>query len=271
MSFSSKVKEELAAVDDAGRHCWLAELAAITGACGRLQFEQGSAVCLELHTENGAAARKCFTLLRKTFNIEKMETSAVQSVAVGKSSGRIMRITGREQAAAIAQAIKAVPAADSAASFSISGLVAQNTCCKRAFIRGAFLAAGSVSDPEKAYHFEVVYSERGRAEQLKDIINSFSMDAKIILRKRYYVVYVKEGAQIVDLLNIMGAHISLMNFENIRILKEMRNSINRQVNCEAANIHKTVRAASRQIDDIIYIRDNMGFDGLAEGLEETAR
>ncbi len=271
MSFSSKVKEELAAVSDAGRHCRLAELAAITAACGRFWFERGGAVCLELHTENRAAARKCFTLLKKTFNIEAAETSAGQSAAVGKNSGRVLRLCGREQASAVAQAIKAAPAAGPAADFSVSGLVAQNTCCKRAFIRGAFLASGSVSDPEKAYHFEVVYSGRERAEQLRDIINSFSMDAKIILRKRNHVVYVKEGAQIVDLLNIMGAHVSLMDFENVRILKEMRNSINRQVNCEAANISKTVRAAGRQIDDIIYIRDNLGFDGLAEGLEETAR
>ena len=105
---------------------------------------------------------------------------------------------------------------------------------------------------------------------MRDMINSFSMEAKVIVRKKYFVVYVKEGSQIADLLNIMGAHVALMDFENIRILKEMRNSINRQVNCDAANINKTVRASAKQIDDIIYIRDSIGFSKLTKGLEEIA-
>ena len=85
------------------------------------------------------------------------------------------------------------------------------------------------------------------------------------------MVYIKEGSQIVDLLNVMEAHVALMKLENVRILKEMRNQVNRQVNCEAANINKTVTAASKQIDDIIYIRDNVGFGNLAEGLREIAK
>lgn len=150
-------------------------------------------------------------------------------------------------------------------------LIVQKVCCKRAFIRGAFLTSGSISDPEKTYHFEIVLSEYDKAIQLQEIIHSFSIDAKIVLRKKYYVVYIKEGSQIVDMLNIMEAHVSLMNLENVRILKEMRNSINRQVNCEAANINKTVTASSKQIDDIIYIQENIGFGDLAEGLEEIAK
>jgi DNA-binding protein WhiA len=153
----------------------------------------------------------------------------------------------------------------------VNNLVIQNTCCKRAFIRGAFLAAGSISDPEKTYHFEIVTVAKPKAKQLQDIINSFDIDAKIVIRKRYFVVYVKEGSQIVDLLNIMEAHVSLMNLENVRILKEMRNSINRKVNCETANIGKTVMAASKQMDDIKYIRDTIGLSDLTEGLEDVAR
>ena len=89
-------------------------------------------------------------------------------------------------------------------------------------------------------------------------------------RKKYNVVYVKEGSQIVDFLNVIGAHIALMNFENIRILKEVRNSVNRQVNCETANISKTVNAAAKQIEDIKYIECNMGFSQLSDGLREVA-
>ena len=110
-----------------------------------------------------------------------------------------------------------------------------------------------------------------KAEQLQAIINTFDIDAKIVQRKKYYVVYIKEGAQIVEILNVMEAHVALMNLENVRILKEMRNSVNRQVNCETANINKTVNAAVKQIEDIQYIQSTIGFDSLSEGLEDVAR
>lgn len=253
MSFSGKVKEELENVTGFARHCQMAEAAAIIAACGRVIFKENRIESINVLTENAIVTRKYFTLLQKAFNID--------------NAGRFCP---REIGAALK--IEQVSAGEPAGEdFRIGQLVMQNTCCKRAYIRGAFLAAGSISDPEKAYHFEVVFSDRAKAEQLKNIINTFSVDAKVILRKRYYVVYVKEGSQISDLLNIMGAHVSLMEFENVRIVKEMRNSINRQVNCETANISKTVQAAAKQIDDIIYIKDNLGFDRLEEGLEEVAR
>ena len=127
-----------------------------------------------------------------------------------------------------------------------------------------------MSDPEKSYHLEFVCSHPESAEQLKELIQGFEVDAKIVIRKKYYVVYLKEGAGIVDLLNIMEAHISLMNFENYRIVKEVRNSINRKVNCETANITKTVNASSKQIEDILLIRERYGFQNLPDNLKETA-
>ena len=108
------------------------------------------------------------------------------------------------------------------------------------------------------------------AEQVKELLCSFETDAKIVQRKKVYVVYVKEGSQIVDILNIMEAHVSLMELENVRILKEMRNTVNRKVNCETANINKTVSAAVKQVEDITYLRDTIGFEKLSEGLEEIA-
>jgi len=143
-------------------------------------------------------------------------------------------------------------------------------CCKRAFIRGAFLASGSISDPEKGYHFEIVCSDEQKAEQLRELIRSFEIDAKIVMRKKSYVVYVKEGAQIVDMLAVMEANVALMNLENIRIVKEMRNTVNRKVNCETANINKTVNAAVKQTEDIRLIQEKMGFHNLNEGLAEIA-
>lgn len=152
----------------------------------------------------------------------------------------------------------------------VGNLVVQQVCCRRSFLRGAFLATGSISDPEKSYHFEIVCATMAKAEQLRAIMATFDIEAKIIRRKRYFVVYIKEGSQIVDILNVMEAHVALMNLENVRILKEMRNSVNRRVNCETANINKTVSAAVKQVEDITYIRDTVGFGKLAEGLEEIA-
>lgn len=153
----------------------------------------------------------------------------------------------------------------------IHNVVVQNVCCKRAFIRGAFLSAGSISDPEKFYHFEITCASMRKAKQLQGLMASFDIEARIVLRKRYFVVYVKEGSQIAELLQIMEAPVALMELENIRIVKEMRNSVNRQVNCEAANINKTVSAAVKQMEDIRYIQDTIGLESLPENLQEMAR
>lgn len=153
---------------------------------------------------------------------------------------------------------------------TVNGILLQQNCCRRAYIRGAFLAAGSISDPKKSYHFEIVCKDIPQAMQAQEIINSFGMDAKIVERKKHQVVYLKEGAQIVDILNVMEAHIALMNLENVRILKEMRNSVNRKVNCETANISKTVNAAVKQLEDIEYIREHAGLDSLPDNLKEMA-
>ncbi len=150
---------------------------------------------------------------------------------------------------------------------AVDPLIVQQTCCKREhFLRGAFQASGSMSDPKKSYHFEIVCSTEEMGKQVCTLMQSFSMDAKTVLRKKSYVVYLKEGSQIVDILNIMEAHVSLMELENVRILKEMRNTVNRKVNCETANINKTVSAAVKQVEDITYLKETIGFENLPEGL-----
>lgn len=146
----------------------------------------------------------------------------------------------------------------------------QKNCCIRAYIRGAFLAAGSITDPEKGYHFEIVATSEEKAQQLISKLEVFDIEAKSIERKGHMVVYIKEGAQIVDVLNVMEAHNALMDLENVRILKEVRNSVNRQVNCETANINKTVNAAVKQIEDIQFIQAQIGLDELPLQLKEAA-
>ena len=183
-----------------------------------------------------------------------------------------MAVTHHEDAMRVLQAVKLI---DTYGEIEENLSLAQNVvlmqnCCKRAFIRGAFLAAGSISDPEKFYHFEIACATEAKAKQIQGLILSMGIEAKIVLRKKYFVVYIKEGSQIVDILNVMEAPVALMELENIRILKEMRGSVNRQVNCETANINKTVSAAVKQMEDIIYIRDTAGFDSLPDNLREIA-
>ncbi|MGN0334762.1 MAG: DNA-binding protein WhiA [Lachnospiraceae bacterium] len=150
------------------------------------------------------------------------------------------------------------------------GLKIHSEAERRSFIREAFIQSGSISDPEKFYHLEVVFAEQTKAEKFRCALEEFFLKAKIVERKGSYVVYLKEGAQIADMLRVMEASSSLMEFENIRILKEMRNSINRQVNCEAANMGKTISAAVKQIEDINFLKTTVGFDELTESLAETA-
>lgn len=270
MSFSSRVKEELSRQMSQARHCRIAELAAMVSCCGHgFQSDRGE-ICLRIQTENITVARKCFTLLHKTFNINT-DISVKRNAYLKKNRIYTLWIRDGAEARLVMQALKLKEAPDAGGELLAESLIVQQPCCRRAFIRGAFLASGSISDPEKFYHLEMVASSQMKAEQLRDIVNTFAMEAKIVTRKKYFVVYLKEGNQIVDLLNIMEAYVSLMELENVRILKEMRNSINRQVNCETANIHKTVSAAVSQIEAIEYIRDTIGLDGLPEGLEEIAR
>ena len=272
MSFSSNVKDELSRQMPGARHCQIAETAAILSLCGRVKISASGRFWIEIHTENVAVARKYFTLLKKTFNI-RTDVSIRSGMNHGRSRTYIVAVREHEEALKVLQAVKLINTqGEIGENLSlIRNVVLQNACCRRAFIRGAFLAAGSISAPEKFYHFEIVCPTEPKAEQLKKIIATFDIEAKIVPRKRYYVVYIKEGSQIVDILNVMEAPVSLMELENIRIVKEMRGSVNRQVNCETANINKTVSAAVKQIEDIRFIQSVAGLSGLPESLQEMAR
>ena len=271
MSFSSSVKDELSRQMPGARHCQIAETAAILSLCGRVKISASDHFWIEIHTENVAVARKYFTLLKKTFNI-RTDVSIRSGINPGRSRTYIVAVREHEEALKVLQAVKLINSqGEIGENLSlIRNVVLQNACCRRAFIRGAFLAAGSISAPEKFYHFEIVCPTEPKAEQLKNIIATFDIEAKIVPRKKYYVVYIKEGSQIVDILNVMEAPVSLVELENIRIVKEMRGSVNRQVNCETANINKTVSAAVKQMEDIRYIQATIGLDGLPDNLREMA-
>ena len=271
MSFSSKVKEELSKDCNNPRHCCIAETAAIISMCGKVIFDEKDRVRIEIHTENVTVARKYFTLLKKTYNINT-DISIRHSSSLNKNRSYVLSVNDDEAARKILMTCRLMkPFGVIEEDFSISdSLIIQRECCKRAFIRGAFLAAGSVSDPVKTYHFEIVCLSEAKAKQLQMIMETFNINARVIKRRKYFVVYVKDSSQVVDLLNIMGAYNALMDMENVRIVKDMRNNVNRKVNCETANINKTVSAAVKQIEDIRFIQMSSAFDELPESLQEMA-
>ena len=271
MSFSSKVKEDLSKECNSPRHCCIAETAAIISMCGKVIFYEKDHVRIEIHTENVTVARKYFTLLKKTYNINT-DISIRHSSSLNKNRSYVLSVNDDETARKILMTCRLMkPFGVIEEDFSISdSLIIQRECCKRAFIRGAFLAAGSVSDPVKTYHFEIVCLSEAKAKQLQMIMETFNINARVIKRRKYFVVYVKDSSQVVDLLNIMGAYNALMDMENVRIVKDMRNNVNRKVNCETANINKTVSAAVKQIEDIRFIQMSSAFDELPESLQEMA-
>ena len=252
MSFAKDVKDELFKHTGTSRHCQLAELAALITYSGADINREPGEKGLILELDNGPVAGKCFTLLVKTFNIFK-NMDAERCL-----SGSTLTVSDPEGIRMLRQAL-------------LSDVLLQKSCCMRAYLRGAFLAAGSVSDPEKSYHFEIVCRNKEHAEVLKDILKHFDINAKDIIRKDHNVVYLKDGALIVEALNVMEAHVALMDFENSRILKEMRNSLNRRVNCETANIGKTVTASVKQTEDIRTVMGMPEFKSLPFGIRQIAQ
>ncbi|NLG05506.1 MAG: DNA-binding protein WhiA [Clostridia bacterium] len=272
MSFSGTVKAELAKVNCQTRHCQIAELAAMLCSCGRIEADAQGDYYLEIQTENPIIARKAFTTIKKTFNIYT-DVSVRMHVKQQTSRVYLIRIINQNDVIRILKAMKYLNEKKEVLVEKgyVHPVIVQKACCKKAFIRTMFLSAGSISDPEKSYHFEIVCSDCEKAELIKDMINFFLLDAKIVKRKKYHVVYIKEGAQIVELLGLMGAHIALMDLENMRIVKEVRNSVNRRVNCETANIGKTVSAAVKQLEDIQYLIDIGEFKNLPIILRDIAQ
>lgn len=286
MSFSADVKSEIGRHNNHSRHCKIAELLAMVLATGEVELADGQTKLI-MRPETNVVGDKICRLIDELFDRK------IESVRHAK----YIEILGAEMTDQLLQTIKLsdyvdfleadwldeeelMEIEDDITFVSTRGVSLQNCqfpkqviqkdCCKKAFVRGIFLATGSVNDPNKAYHFEIVVHNREMAEAVRQVVNSFSLDAKIVKRKKYYVVYLKEGSMIVDILNVMEAHISLMDMENVRILKDMRNDINRRVNCETANIKKTVNAARRQIEDIEYIERTKGLKYLNDSLRVVA-
>ena len=226
---------------------------------------------IRVKTETQPTAEKIKKLLWKTFKVD-VDISTRENAYSKVGRTYTLLVGDHQQALKILQATKLINENNEIGeNFSITNnIVIMKDCCKRAFIRGAFMAAGSISDPNKSYHFEIKCNSEKKAKQLIELLENYNIDGKMVARKGGYVVYIKEGEGIVDVLNVMEAHVSLMEMENVRILKGMSNYYNRQVNCETANIKKTVATSVRQIDDIDFIIQNKGIDYLPEKLQDIA-
>ena len=271
MSFSSEVKEELSRITNETQHCMIAELAAILSVCGQVSIGEDDTYGLLVQTENVAVARKYFTLLKKTFKIDA-ETVIRKNSYLKKNALYRVEVKAHEDAVRVLRSTGYMML-DMEICENLTGInqcIVHRECCKKAFLRGFFLATGSISDPEKSYHIEMVCSTDERADMIKNILQTLCLDARIVNRKNNRIVYLKEASQIIQLMTYMGAEQSVKILESVRSLKQISNSINRKVNCEAANISKTVQAALKQIEDIKYIEKNVGFSQLNTGLREIA-
>lgn len=236
MSFSRRVKEELIPQYGNSRHCRLAELSAIM-----MMSAQNVDGCWILDEENEYTIDVVKKLI-KLLNIDINSDDGKSALKLRYENGEAM----------------------------IDKMLVERSCCKRAFLKGVFLASGSVTNPEKGYHMEMVFDTMDQANLVEDIFRDFELETKTILRKNHHVVYFKDGSYIVDALNLMGAHVALMEMENVRILKDMRNSVNRRVNCETANMNKAVCAGVKQQEDIKFINEKKGLKFLPENLREIA-
>jgi len=272
MSFSSRAKGEICRNDTRRSCCKLAELAALIHTSGTIITNDKTIGYLKVASENAFIARRIFMLVKDLFQLTpEVLVRRNRRLRKNKIYVVIINIKGNCYRTFIDMGILNNDEHDNVIiNMDISDQLIQKKCCKKAYLRGAFLGGGSVSDPEKAYHLEFVANSNKYGERLCDLIKAFNLHARLIERKNSYVIYIKEGEHIVNLLSLIGAHTALLNFENVRIVKDMRNNINRIVNCETANLGKTINASMRQIKNIEYIRDNIGFDNLAPNLREIA-
>ncbi len=265
MSFAAQTKKELTLIESESC-CEKAELSALIRMNGSVGLTN-KRIVLDISTENAAIARRIYTLLKRHFSVPT-ELLVRKKMRLKKNNVYMVRIPAQ-----VDELLKELAITTEGFQFhpSIDRNLIRKPCCKRAYLRGAFLAGGSVNNPEgSSYHLEIasMYEEHCRA--LVELANKFYLNARFIERKKGFILYIKEGEKIIEFLNIIGAHQALFKFEDVRIMRDMRNSVNRIVNCETANLNKTIGAAVRQIDNIKLLQKEVGLENLPEKLREVA-
>ena len=265
MSFASETKKELTNLE-VKDCCGLAELSALIQMNGSLSFTNKK-LAVDIQTENAAIARRIYTLIKRFYPVT-VELLVRKKMRLKKNNVYIVRLVDHarrilEDLGIIGEGFEFVT--------EICPKLIMKKCCKRSYLRGAFLAGGSVNNPEtSSYHLEIFSLYKEHSEALCELMNSFDLNAKTLERKKGYMTYLKEAEKITDFLIIIGANNAMLKFEDIRILRDMRNSVNRLVNCETANLNKTIGASVRQVENIKYIQGTVGLDVLPEKLREIA-
>ena len=264
MSFSNDVKNELSRIETNDPCCDKAELLGLLRMSGAIII-RGSNVGIHFSTENAALARRVLQLLKSNYQVQT-EVVITRSRRLKKNNRYQVRVIPAPQVSKALTELQLLSVES-----DLKNPLLNNHCCKRTFLRGAFLGGGSISRPSSDYHLEMVTGNEDFAHSIIKVMHSFSLKAKLTDRKNDFIVYLKDGESITKFLSVIGAHNSMMDFENVRIVKEMRNNVNRVVNCETANLNKVVKAAVRQINCIKYIEQHLGLNQLPQALQDTAR
>lgn len=265
MSFASEMKNELTRIE-VDECCMKSELSALIKMNGAVSYFDNEWV-INVQTENAAIARRIFSLIKNVYKIE-IDLLVRKKMKLKKNNVYICRI--KKEAMAVLKDLEIFEGG--LLTNRVTDEILANDCCRRSYLRGAFLAGGSVNNPEtSAYHLEIATLYEDHAAELTDLMNGYGLNAKFIDRKRGYLVYLKEAEKISDYLSLIGGYQALLKFEDIRIVRDMRNSVNRLVNCETANLNKTINASMRQVENIKFIDEEIGIDELPERLREVAR
>ncbi|EAV9830334.1 DNA-binding protein WhiA [Listeria monocytogenes] len=265
MSFASETKKELTHMDVSDSDAKV-ELAAFIRMNGAISFSS-QLVIMDVQTENAAIARRMYQLLKDLYEVP-IELLVRRKMKLKKNNVYIVRLKSGTRG--ILEDLRILEPPMTFTKSIDRGFVKKRSA-KRAYLRGAFLASGSVNNPEtSSYHLEIfsVYEEHNEA--ICTLMNQFDLNARTLERKNGFITYLKEAEKITEFLSIIGATSALLHFEDVRIMRDMRNSVNRLVNCETANLNKTINAAVRQIDNIKYIQSTVGLEALPERLREIA-
>ena len=264
MSFSNDVKNELSRIDTNDAAGDKAELLGLLRMSGAIVI-RGMNIGIHFSTENAALARRALQLLKSNYQVQT-EVVITRSRRLKKNNRYQVQVIPAPQVSLAMQELQLLSVES-----DLNNPLLTTHDCKRTFLRGAFLGGGSISRPTSDYHLEMVTENEDFAHTIIKVMQTFSLKAKLTDRKNEYIVYLKDGESIIKFLSVIGAHNAMMELENVRIVKEMRNNVNRVVNCETANLNKVVKAAVRQVNCIKYIDAHMGIENLPQPLQETAK
>ena len=267
MSFSDKVRNEIIREKRLKNCCHLAELAALVKVEGSLQIANNK-TGLKMLSQKAVVARELYKLLKDKYNF-MTEIRVGKKSSFDKGNYYIINIPPQER---IKDLLIEIGLIDKNFSFNyeIKDEFLEKNCCSKAYLKGLFLAAGMIADPNSEYHLEFFVKYEDYAEELYPLFDKFSIDIKIRKRNDKYSLYIKKVEDIIKVLNLIGAKSAQLEMENARILKEVKNEVNRKVNLETANLSRTAIAAQKQLENIELIDKIKGINKLSGSLQEIA-